>query len=88
MLLALALLGGHAGALSNGHHNGLLQEISSRIADVGAGDSYLAGLKPHLAGGVADVSDLTIGLDEVAGIHRRLAMKSPAYTGALNSMLL
>ena len=74
MLLALALLGGYAGTLGNGHHNGLIQEISSGIADVGAGHRHLAGLKLHLAGGVADVCNLTVGLDEVAGIHRRLEL--------------
>ena len=74
MLPAPGPLWGDAGGLRNGPPKGLLQEISSRIADVGAGDSHLAGLKLHLAGGIADVSDLTIGLDEVAGIHRRLEL--------------
>ena len=63
--------------LGDGDHNGLSQEIGGGVADVGAGHGHLAGLELHLAGGVADVGDLTVG-----------SMKSPAYTGALNSMLL
>ena len=74
MLLGPAPLGGYAGTLGNGHHNGLIQEIGSGVADVGAGHRHLAGLKLHLAGGVADVCNLTVGLDEVAGIHGRLEL--------------
>ena len=65
----LLVLGGDAGAGSTADHDGLSQDVGSGIVDVGTRNDDLAGLELHLTGRVADVSDLTNGLDVVTGVN-------------------
>ena len=60
--------------MSHADNDGLVQLVSSGSADIGAGNDDLAGLEAHGAGGVADLLDLAIGLNVVAGVHGSLEL--------------
>jgi len=71
-VFALAILGGYTGAGSTANEDFLFKHIGGAGADVGTGLDDLVGLEAHLAAGVANVGDLAISLDVVAGIDGSL----------------
>ena len=71
-VVTLAVLRGDAGTRGTADKDALFKHFGSTGADFGKGADDLVGLKLHLAGSVADVSDFAVSLNIVAGINGSL----------------